>query len=62
MAQVPSIKPLHSSTRPESNGTLFYNQTRKQDGKKRWATLQQELRCNGKFSCLFPGSGREERA
>ena len=59
MAQVLSIKPLHSSTRPESNGTLFYNQTHKQDGKKRWATLQQELRCNGKFSCLFSGSGRE---
>ncbi|KAG6768928.1 hypothetical protein POTOM_024540 [Populus tomentosa] len=59
MAQVLSIKPLHSSTRPESNGTLFYNQTCKQDGKKRWATLQQELRCNGKFSCLFSGSGRE---
>ncbi|KAG5242364.1 SULFATE ADENYLYLTRANSFERASE SUBUNIT [Salix viminalis] len=62
MALVLSINPLHSSTRPESNCTLFYNQTLKQDGKQRWATLQQNLRCNGRFTCLFSSSGREEQA
>ncbi|KAF9679372.1 hypothetical protein SADUNF_Sadunf06G0008200 [Salix dunnii] len=62
MALVLSINPLHSSTRPESNGTLFYNQTQRQDGKQRWATLQQNLRCNGRFTCLFSSSGREEQA
>ncbi|CAK7345060.1 unnamed protein product [Dovyalis caffra] len=62
MAQVLNINPLHSSTRPESNGTRFLNSSHKQDGKQSWANLQQELKCNGKFTCLFSSSGREEQA
>ncbi|XP_065853188.1 uncharacterized protein [Euphorbia lathyris] len=63
MAQVLNLSPLSSSTRPESNCLRLYNTTRTQDGIRTWFTLQRQLKCNGKFTCLFSGnSGREEQA
>lgn len=62
MAQVLHINPLRSSTRPESNVALFLSQSQKQDVKHSWTSLQREFKCNGKFTCLFSGGGREEQA
>ncbi|WCJ28124.1 hypothetical protein M5689_009833 [Euphorbia peplus] len=62
MAQVLNLNPLSCSTRPESK--QLYNWTRIDSGSRSWSTLQRQLECNGKFSCLFSGgnSGREEQA
>ncbi|KDP26949.1 hypothetical protein JCGZ_22246 [Jatropha curcas] len=59
MAQVLNINlnPSSSWTRPESD-CLRFNE------KRSWISLQKELKCKAKFTCLFSGgsSGREEQA
>ncbi|KAG8647433.1 hypothetical protein MANES_09G076800v8 [Manihot esculenta] len=64
MAQVLSLNPAGSWTRPRAIGTQFHNTTRAQNGKHSWISLQQELKCKGRFTCLFSGgsSSREEQA
>uniref|UniRef100_A0A2P2IUX1 Uncharacterized protein LOC105108397 n=1 Tax=Rhizophora mucronata TaxID=61149 RepID=A0A2P2IUX1_RHIMU len=59
MAQVLNVNPFQSSTRTESEDLRVRDRTSKQHMKRRWATLQQDLKCNGKFTCHFSGSSRE---
>ncbi|KAJ8770555.1 hypothetical protein K2173_018046 [Erythroxylum novogranatense] len=63
MAQVLNVNPLRSSTHPESSDIRVYDRIRKQNWERGWSSLQQELKCKGKFTCLFSGSSdREEQA
>ncbi|XVF26170.1 hypothetical protein REPUB_Repub13aG0276300 [Reevesia pubescens] len=64
MAQVLNLNTFGSSfsTRPES--TVFQSLTaaRSQNVAQNWSSLLQNLKCNGRFSCLFPDNRKEEQA
>ncbi|WRX26171.1 hypothetical protein QQP08_018658 [Theobroma cacao] len=64
MAQVLNLNPLGSSysTRPESPGFRSLNAARSQNVARNWSSLLQNLKCNGRFSCLFSDNRREEQA
>ncbi|XP_021294779.1 uncharacterized protein LOC110424517 [Herrania umbratica] len=64
MAQVLNLNPLGSSysTRSESPGFRSLNAGRSQNVARNWTSLLQNLRCNGRFSCLFSDNRREEQA
>ncbi|KAJ9185134.1 hypothetical protein P3X46_004796 [Hevea brasiliensis] len=64
MVQVLSLNLPSSCTRPQPIGIRFHNKTSEPNGKHSWISLRQELKCKGKFTCLFSGgsSSREEQA
>ncbi|XWS12918.1 hypothetical protein CRYUN_Cryun37aG0131500 [Craigia yunnanensis] len=64
MAQVLTLNPFASSlsTRPESPGFQSLNAARYQNVARNWSSLLQNLKCNGRFSCLFSDNRKEEQA
>ncbi|XVF75233.1 hypothetical protein PTKIN_Ptkin13bG0170800 [Pterospermum kingtungense] len=64
MAQVLNLTSLGSSfsTRPDSPGFRSINAARKPSVAPNWSSLLQNLKCNGRFSCLFSDNRREEQA
>lgn len=66
MAQVLNLallQPNSASTRPDSPPSSLSSpsRTRPRD-LRQWTSLQQSLKCNGRFSCLFSDNRREEQA
>ncbi|XWS12917.1 hypothetical protein CRYUN_Cryun37aG0131500 [Craigia yunnanensis] len=61
MAQVLTLNPFASSlsTRPESPGFQSLNAARYQNVARNWSSLLQNLKCNGRFSCLFSDNRKE---
>ncbi|XP_015575558.2 uncharacterized protein LOC8284160 isoform X1 [Ricinus communis] len=62
MAQVVNLNSLSCWSRPDSAGLRFHDA---ENGKQSWVSLQQQLKCNAKFTCLFSGSSssrKEEQA
>ncbi|XWS18130.1 hypothetical protein CRYUN_Cryun32bG0015500 [Craigia yunnanensis] len=64
MAQVLNLNPIGSSfsTQPESPPFQSLNAVRNQNVARNWSSLLQNLKCNGRFSCLFSDNRREEQA
>ncbi|KAK3432180.1 hypothetical protein EUGRSUZ_E03926 [Eucalyptus grandis] len=59
MAQVLNLALPRPHPPPSSSPSP--SRTRRRD-LRRWASLQQSLRCNGRFSCLFSDNRREDQA
>ncbi|XVE87684.1 hypothetical protein DITRI_Ditri19aG0007400 [Diplodiscus trichospermus] len=64
MAQVLNLNPfgLSLSIRPESSAFQSLNAARNQNVAQNWNFLLQNLKCKGRFSCLFSDNRREELA
>ncbi|CAI0375862.1 unnamed protein product [Linum tenue] len=60
MAQVLNLNPLRSSSAAPTESSGLH--LRGIAGKRSWNQFQRELKCNGKFTCLFSSGGREEQA
>ncbi|GAV65213.1 hypothetical protein CFOL_v3_08728 [Cephalotus follicularis] len=57
MTQVLNLNPIHPSTRPESPSLLLPTRHA-----QNWTSLLQQLKCDGRFSCLFSDNRKEEQA